>query len=121
MTRTWRVELAIQKPLSLNARHHWSVAAKQRRAIRDEVRWRVRQARIPHCAHVRFTLHFRPSVNRRRDTDSLVGTSKPALDGLVNAGVIDDDTPEYVDHVMPCLHAAIKGQPPLIWLEVEET
>jgi crossover junction endodeoxyribonuclease RusA len=64
-------------------------------------------------------LHYRPATNRHRDVDSLVATSKPALDGCVDAGLIPRDTPEYVDHRMPVIHPYEKGKGAAIWLEVE--
>ena len=61
-----------------------------------------------------------PRDRLRRDQDNLVPTLKPCIDGLVDAGVIPDDTPEYVswrvvidlpDRNDPHLLLVVKGQP----------
>jgi hypothetical protein len=42
--------------------------------------------------------------NRRRDSDNLVsGVLKHVLDGLVDAGLVPDDTPDYVSWRPPVI------------------
>ena len=47
------------------------------------------------------TLHYRPRDNRRRDADNLVPTLKALCDGLVDAGLVPDDTPNYMHKHKP--------------------
>lgn len=58
--------------------------------------WAARAARMPRFTRpvtVRFTWVER---NRRRDIDNVAFAKKFVLDGLVAAGVIGNDTPQYV-------------------------
>lgn len=105
MPRTWtlRVGRYTTPPLSLNDRKHWRVKAK----ITAEVRGYVREAayyRVPACSAIAVELHYVPRDARRRDRDNLVATLKPCMDALVDAGVVPDDTPEFVEwtvHIDP--------------------
>lgn len=98
MSDSWtlRVGHYTTPPLSLNDRLHWRVKAK----ITAEVREYVKQSawyNVPACERILVELHYVPRDRRRRDRDNLVATLKPCLDGLVSAGVVADDAPEYVD------------------------
>lgn len=58
--------------------------------------WAAKAARMPRFSRpvtVRFTWVER---NRRRDLDNVAFGKKFVLDGLVAAGVIGNDTPQYV-------------------------
>lgn len=96
MTRTWTIRLPYTKPpLSLNDRMHWRKKASITKDIRQYVlqtAWYV----IPACSAAEVELHYVPRDKRRRDRDNLVATLKPCMDGLVDAGVIPDDTPEFL-------------------------
>ena len=98
---TWRVPIAITAPLNMNARDHWAVKASKVRTIRESVAWMCRASRVPASSHVWVTLYYVPKVQRRRDADNLVATLKPACDGIVDAGVVEDDTPEFMTKAMP--------------------
>jgi crossover junction endodeoxyribonuclease RusA len=62
-------------------------------------------------------LHYVPSTKRRRDASNIVPTQKPAVDGLVDAGVVRDDTAEWVGELMPVIHPLAPG-PARMWLAV---
>lgn len=83
-------------PLSLNDRMHWRKKAGIVKAIRAHVAEQARE-QVPAVSAVNVELHYVPRDARRRDKDNLVATLKPCLDGLVDAGVVPDDTPEYLD------------------------
>jgi len=104
-------------PLTANQRLHWRRRAELTRQVRTTVAWHARQARIPPCRFITVTLHYRPGDRRRRDTDNLVATLKPAADGLVDAGVIPDDTPTWCHKHMPVIHPG--PGPRSLWLVVE--
>lgn len=96
--RTWTIRLSpddTKPPLSLNDRSHWRVKAKTTKRVRE---WVAQSAwySVPPCAAAVVELHYVPRDARRRDRDNLVATLKPCMDGLVDAGVIPDDTPEYL-------------------------
>lgn len=93
MTDEWILTLPYRTPpLSLNARHgHWS----QQRKLEDNVQkaaWALaKQHRMPRLNAVTAELVWYPGSNRRYDADNIAPTLKPAIDGLVHAGVLPDD------------------------------
>jgi Holliday junction resolvase RusA-like endonuclease len=105
---TYRIDLPYQlPPLSLNQRLHHRVSAK----LNKDVRAFVAQAAadFPEMLHAIVELHYVPKDARRRDEDNLVATLKPACDGLVDAGVVDDDTRLYMTKVMPIIDPPDRG------------
>ena len=106
MTDTWTIVFPWSKPpLSLNDRGHWRGRAAKIRSVRSEAAWRAQDARIPHCARIHVQLVYVPRDGRRRDPENLVATQKALTDGLVSAGIVDDDTPEYVTWSPPVITA----------------
>lgn len=102
MTDTWTFQLPIEKPLSMNDRLHWAEKARQTKTIRDAVVVLCLQKRIPKCQKISVHLIWYPGpLIRRRDPLNLVQTLKAVEDGVVQAKVVPDDTPEYVTSVMP--------------------
>lgn len=79
-------------PLSLNSRAHWGAKAAATK------RWRSFAAmhadRYPELPYVDVTLTWVVSDRRRRDEDNLYPLLKALCDGLVDAGVVPDDTPD---------------------------
>lgn len=106
-------------PLSLNHRQHHMVRARLVREVRDAVCLLARSQRIPSCRKVRVTLIYQPRDARRRDSLNLVPTLKACEDGLVDAGVVPDDTPFFLESCMPLIDAPVKGQPGRLELLVE--
>ena len=106
-------------PLNANQRLHWAQRAKLTKSIRHEAATRARAAHIGPKDHVTVTLHYQPRDKRRRDRGNLVPTHKALLDGLVDAGIVPDDNPTYVDERMPEIHPPVKGQPSKCWLTIE--
>lgn len=93
------------KPADLllaNDRPHWSRRARLTRIWRTTTALhahrtlglgRAKRAQPP--SYVRVT--FPVTVNRRRDADGPAPTTKAIVDGLVDAGLWPDDTPEWVE------------------------
>lgn len=93
----WEVELPWDRPpLSLNDRHNFRVKAKIVADIREVAGWKLRAAKIPHLQKVSVKLVWTVPSRVRRDTDNPTATMKPIYDALVDVGIIDDDTPEYL-------------------------
>jgi len=70
--------------------------------VRVTAGWVVRAARIPPCSRVTVGLVYVPPIRRKRDGgENYADTLKAAIDGVVDAGVVPDDTPEYVIRLMP--------------------
>lgn len=122
--RQWRLDLPYPRPpLSQNDRRgHWAGRHRLVEQIRTDVGWLVRRAKIPPLLRITVQLHYQPRAAGRRDPDNLTATSKPCVDALVAAGVVADDTPAFVDQLMPEIHppAAKPEGGSRLWLVVRE-
>jgi len=114
----WELELPFTKQLSLNDRQHWAVKAKHVKEWRDAALVLARAAKISPCRRIKVELHYEPRTEQRRDPDNLVASLKPLVDGLVDAGVVADDTEAYVERAWPVIHRAT-GKPGRFWMRVE--
>jgi len=56
---------------------------------------------VPPLTKITVELHYCPRDKRRRDPLNLVALLKPIEDGLVDAKVIPDDNPLYLEPMMP--------------------
>lgn len=90
----------------MNQRKHWTWTAKHKRAWREAAYWaacewrsKPKQRRLSNLAVV--TCVFPVTTNRRRDPHNYFPTLKPIIDGLTDAGLWPDDTPEYVRTIEP--------------------
>lgn len=111
-------------PLTANQRMHYMQRARLTRALRDGANTAVKAASTPEqraswpLPRVRVQLVWNVTDRRRRDEDNIVPTLKPICDGLVDAGVVPDDTPEYMEKAMPLIVLREKGCPSLIPVQV---
>lgn len=81
-------------PPSKNARMHWSTLARWSAAFREAAKEQA-AAVAPALGRARIEL-----VNytcQPMDRDNLYSAAKPIVDGIVDAGVVQDDSDEYVD------------------------
>lgn len=92
-------------PLNMNQRMHHMARARVTRQIREEATWRTRALAKLKPARITVEMHYWPRDKRRRDADNLIATAKPFYDGVVDAGVVPDDTPEFMVKRMPVIHA----------------
>lgn len=58
-----------------------------------------------------------PVTYETGDAPNLTATSKPAIDGLVDAGIVPNDTDEHVTEAMPVIHPGSGKR--RLWLTVE--
>jgi crossover junction endodeoxyribonuclease RusA len=103
LPRTWVLELpAGLRLLSLNDRHHWAVKGRITRDLRKAAFVMARNARIPHLQRAAIEVEYQPPlVTRRRDLDNVPAASgKPCIDGVVDAGVLSDDSSRYVEGIL---------------------
>jgi crossover junction endodeoxyribonuclease RusA len=107
MSRTWTIRLPwTAPPASANDRDHWRVKAKKVAEIRETAERGLLSTGTSwlDCQHIRVGLVYVPRDARRRDPDNLVVPLMKALvDGIVDAGVVPDDTPEYVTREFPVI------------------
>lgn len=115
-----RIDLSFTRPpLNLNQRMHWAQKAELTRDIRREVAVKARPLRDQFApGPIIVALHWQPKDNRRRDSDNPVLSAKACFDGLVDAGLVADDTPDQMLKLMPIIHPAVKGEPASCWLEI---
>lgn len=109
---TWTIRLPYATPpLTLNGRMHWATKARVTREVRAHVAWAMVHSQP--CERIHVTLVYVPRDKRRRDRDNLVATLKPCIDGLVDAGIVPDDSPEYVSWTPPEIAAPDPKDPHL--------
>lgn len=108
-------------PLTLNQRLHRMQEAQLVREVRARAAVLARQVGIDRMRRPAVTLVWLVTTRHRRDEDNLVSTLKALCDGLVDAGVAVDDTPEHMHKAMPII-AYAKGHPkaPGLFLTVWE-
>ena len=112
---------APDESMNLNQRWHW---AKQARVTR---RWRDTAAYAAVVAARGIPLPLGPSTIRttiavygrlRRDPANYTPTVKACVDGLVDAGLWPDDTPDWVETIEPRLRVIQRGMPQTIDIEI---
>lgn len=104
-------------PLHANQRLTWRAKAATTRQVRDVAHWAAK--RIPDLGRVRVTLTWVVNTKTRRDADNIVPTLKALADGLVDAGLVADDTPDLMDKVMPVIRYE-RGSTPHFELLIEQ-
>lgn len=118
--RRWQIELPFTRPLSLNHRVHYMVRAKATAEVRAAAAEVVELAGVPPLTHLRSWIEYSPRDQRRRDPINLIPTLKACEDALVDAGVVPDDNPEFVESVMPKILPKNDERRGFLWLVVEE-
>jgi hypothetical protein len=94
---TWTVELPAGIPLlNANRRQHWAVKARITRDLRQVAFVCARRDRVPPLKRAHIIAEYRPPNRRRRDVHNLMLSAKACVDGLVDAGVLPDDSDEYL-------------------------
>lgn len=115
----WRISLPDDRPpLNLNQRQHWAAKGTTTRRLRALAARQAKLQGIPHLDHLHTRLVWIPPDRRRRDEDNIVATAKPLWDGLVDAGVVDDDTSVYMTKYMPRIAAPDKHAETRVYLQI---
>ena len=91
----FKIELPAGIPLlNANQRLHWSkkaaITAFLRTAAREQAKGK------PKLEKVKIRAVYYAPDNRRRDVSNLFPSVKASVDGLVDSGVLDDDSDKYV-------------------------
>jgi crossover junction endodeoxyribonuclease RusA len=103
-------------PLTENQR--WSHWAAKGRVVKDvRLTGKLLAARLGRQERVEVTLTWIVPNDRKRDEDNVVPTLKALCDGLVDAGVVPDDTRRYMVKNMPVIRVE-RGCVPRMELEV---
>lgn len=88
-------------PLTANQRLHWRARAVLTAEVRGTAGIAV--SGFPKSDRVDVTLTWVVGDKRRRDADNIVPTLKAICDGIVDAGVVPDDTPDLIVKHMPVI------------------
>lgn len=88
-------------PLSLNYRLHKMQEAAIVKRIRGEMAARSRA--LPAMGRCDVVLTWVVNDRRKRDEENVVPVLKALCDGLVDAGVVPDDTPAFMAKHMPVI------------------
>lgn len=103
-------------PLTANQRLHWRKRAELTRQVRTATAYMASE--IPELERCAVTLTWYVADKRRRDADNLVPTLKACCDGLVDAELVKDDTPDLMTKHMPVIRYE-KGCTPHLELRIE--
>lgn len=99
--------------ITANQRLHWTVRSKRTKAWREACMWSAVRAKIPHLDQAHIICELRFSTKHRRDPANWAPTAKACVDGLVDAGVFDDDSHLYVTgpdmRIGPVVPAMMRG------------
>ena len=107
----WTLQFPYERPpLNANQRLHWANKARMTRKVRETTALLARAEKIPPCSRIKVRLLWCVTDKRRRDPSNVVPTQKPMVDGLVDAGIVPDDTPEWVIENMPHVQLVEKGK-----------
>lgn len=93
---------------------HWAPKAQAIKSIRKAASALARAHKVPRSTHITVTLTWHPKDRRRRDADNPWPTLKAACDGLVDAGIVPDDTPEYMTKHTPVIGTPNPKDPHLV-------
>lgn len=105
----YRLELPNMHYPTLNTRRSKLQDGGTLKQWREAAGWAAKEQQVPALDKPTVRLHFYPGDNRRRDAVNLALVHKAAVDGLVDAGVLEDDSPDFVDEMMPAIHPG-KGE-----------
>jgi Holliday junction resolvase RusA-like endonuclease len=96
-------------PLTENDRLHWQA---KRRIVKDvRLAGKLATRQMGPQRRIEVTLVWVVKDKRKRDEDNIVPTLKALCDGIVDAGVVPDDTPVYMIKHMPIIRFEPKAVP----------
>lgn len=99
--RTWEIVLEgyDKPPLNQNQRYHWRKVHRLKKKLRLSTKLHIQNAGVPRLyGLVTVQLVWEVGDNRRRDRDNPMSSVKPCIDGMVDAGVVPDDSAELVTY-----------------------
>ena len=106
-----------------NTRAHWSKIHRAKKALKEAAYYCALQANPGRTTLVKATVGITFVVKDRRymrDPDNAISSVKAAIDGCVQAGIVPDDSSEYLSYRSPIMWVYDKSRAPLTILEFEE-
>jgi len=90
------------RPASLGGRFGVASASKkQRKTTREAIEQFAIETLPWQKCEVLVSLYYQHKA--RRDTDNAIGSLKSMYDGIVDAGIVADDTPDYMTRAEPVM------------------
>lgn len=118
---SYRIDLPWQRPpLNHNQRHTPWAKGRLVADVRAAVLTLAKAAKIPHQDFITVQLHYATGHHVRTDPSNWMATTKPAIDALVDAGIVDDDDTEHVHENTPEIHRPPEPGP-RCWLTITTT
>ena len=98
LARCYRVEILLGDKTWINAnqRLFWRVRSVRTKEWRSETAKRAIDMHVPRMQAAYILAELRFSTNARRDAANWAPTAKACVDGLVDAGVFEDDSYRHV-------------------------
>ena len=114
MTAQLRFELPMSATINANSREHWAVRGNKVKNLRAIGANAARQygGRF-NVAHLVITIGY--PDKRRRDDHNYMPTFKALIDGVVDAGMLPDDSRDHL--IGPDLRSTITGRKGLLGLD----
>lgn len=97
-------------PLNANQRLHWAAKSRLTKDIREVTAWLAKSAEVPAMPRCEVQLAWTVTDSRRRDEDNIYPTFKAMCDGLVDAGIVPDDTPDLMVKLAPVIERGDTAQ-----------
>lgn len=106
--------------INANQRLHHHARAKLTRAWRTATAATIDRGWFPdHYRHAHITVAIRFPTNHRRDVGNYYPTAKAIVDGLVDAGVLADDSDTHITG--PDMRRDLPNGPARVTVHIEET
>lgn len=112
-----RFKLPTPLVLNANAREHWAAKARKTRDLRQLAALKART--LPTMDRAHLLVHVGWPDKRRRDADNIRPTLKALIDGIVDAGVLPDDSDAHL--IGPDCRTHIAGVRGFLILDFELT
>ena len=99
-------------------------AAKIKDKLTNEVAWQCKSKRC-HRPIGKVDMIFKWHVKGRHDSDNIAFAKKFVLDGMVQAGLLENDSPKFVRHLADYIYRDVKNKldgdyVEVIWEEADE-
>jgi len=96
--------------LSPNARVHWAVLARSKKAYREACGWQAKAqgARRLSAERLEVTFTFYPPTKRRIDLDNCIARMKAGIDGIADVVGVDDSKWRMSFEIAPHVGGMVK-------------
>jgi crossover junction endodeoxyribonuclease RusA len=82
--------------ITANQRLFWRIRSERTKMWRRSTAWHARAAKLPYIPAALIVCELRFATKHRRDPANWAPTAKACVDGLVDAGVFDDDDHKHI-------------------------